>query len=338
MAHLDVAFSEAREGLKAAAAGRGGGAGPGVDASSGNQAGEEEGGGGASAAAAAALLEQEDDVAVVVEKSVDDDTAGPPPSTAASASFSSASASSAAEEGGAAAIRPFSRPGYVGRAGYQSKRTVRRLPRVFPSSLVMNAQRAEGLFQRHYAKVQQEAQAPAGAETGADAAAGQGDGAKTAAIQGASAAGEQPQPQQQQPQQGLRPRGSRRQQQKELKEQAASVAEQGPGTNGGVAAAGAGQQLQRQDSAVSAALSSPARSAATRATRSRTGKGVMDDWAKIPVTVMTRINKASPELVPVDGVVFVSMEDGRESRFGVVGWVVVVVGWSVGESGVSYRT
>lgn len=50
-----------------------------------------------------------------------------------------------------------------------------------------------------------------------------------------------------------------------------------------------------------------------RSTRSKTGKGVMDDWVKIPVTVNGRVG-AGGETEPVDGWVFVSMQDGRTFR------------------------
>jgi hypothetical protein len=267
-----------------------------------------------------------------------------PPPAACSSSFSSASSvasasstaadpqqhehGAAAEEAGLIGSRgPFSRPGFIGKPGYQSRGTRRRLPRLFPSSLVVNAQRAEGLFQRHYTREREREQAQAAAGAGAGAELGTAMGASAVAGgEGAGAAaglvgGEQPPPpppQQQQQQLGVGMRRASRRQQQQQQQQTWEQGSVGSVNGGGV------ESQQESESSSSSSLSSSARGAAAvaaeeerrRTTRSRTGKGMMDDWIKVPVTVTARVGGSPPagEMAAVDGVVYVSMENGRECR------------------------
>ena len=162
----------------------------------------------------------------------------------------------------------------------------RRKPRLFPSSMVANAQRVESIFLRHYRqnvldKVQQVEKVeelPKPKRPVRRPAALEPEEQATSETDKAALA----QQQQQQQQQGQLP-GAQSQ---------SHPSEEQPDQQ---------EPPQHQKS-------SSDRKESRRATRS-TGKG-LDDWLKIPVEATVRVSTGSLETL--DGIVYVSVETGRE--------------------------
>lgn len=161
----------------------------------------------------------------------------------------------------------------------------RRKPRLFPSSMVANAQRVESIFLRHYRQNVLDKQVPA----------------------------EKEQPELPKPKRPVR------------RPAALEPEEQMATEDGDKTAASAQQQQQAQPPGEQNQLgpseeqsdqqehpqhqkSSSDRKESRRATRS-TGKG-LDDWLKIPVEATVRVSTGNLETL--DGIVYVSVETGRK--------------------------